>query len=212
MNKRLLSKVNFLGISLLGLALAQCSLGEQVQETPTTAPLQFRLRRIESATLGSLNVQALREPEDLNLTSRSQLIREYVGGALPLRMQLALEVQNPDPQSATLTGFDYEVTLDGKPLGGGRAVANLLLPATSTPVALPFTFELNTHPLLGNDALPVLRNFAVGLADRRRRPLRLGLRLRPSLQLADGHTVRASTFAVLATDSVAGAGAKGSIY
>ncbi len=205
MNKRVLSKVKFLGISLLGLALAQCSLGEQMQETPSAVPLQFRLLRIEAATLGSLDVRGLRKPEDLNLTSRSQLIREYVGGALPLRMQLALEAQNPDQQSATLTGFDYEVTIDGKPLGSGRAVTNLPLPATSTPVALPFTFELNTRPLLGNDALPVLRNFAVGLADRRRRPLRLGLRLRPSLLLADGHTVRATAFAVLATDSVAGA-------
>ena len=148
-------------------------------------------------------MQALREPEDLNLAARSQLIRAYVGGALPLRMQLVLEAQNPGPESSTLTGFDYEATLDGKPLGGGRAAANLPLPAGGPPAALPFAFELNTCPLLGNDALPVLRNFAVGLADRRRRPLRLGLRLRPSVVLADGRTVRAATFAVLNTDPVA---------
>ena len=189
--------------ALLGLALSQCTLGEQVRDTPSVVPLQFRLVQIEAATLGSLDVKALREPEDLNLAARSQLIREYVSGPLPLKMRLRLEGQTTGGQPGTLTGYDYEVLLDGKPLGGGRAVANQALPATAAAFALPLTFELNTRPLLGNDALPALRNFAVGLADRRRRPLRLGLRLRPNVLLADGRTVRAAEFAVLATDSVA---------
>ena len=191
------------GAVLLGFMLAQCTLGEQVRETPSAVPMQFRLVKIDEATLGSIDVKAMREPEDLNLATRSQLIREYVSGPLPLKMRLVLEGQTTGGQPGTLTGYDYEVLLDGKPLGGGRAVANQPVPAAATTFALPLTFELNTHQLLGNDALPALRNFAVGLADRRRRPMRLGVRLRPSLLLADGHTVRAATFAVLETDSAA---------
>ena len=190
-------------VALLGLGLGQCTLGEQVRETPSVVPLQFRLVQIEEATLGSIDVKALREPEDLNLATRSQLIREYVSGPLPLKMRLQLEGSSTGAQPGTLTGYDYEVLLDGKPLGGGRAVANQALPATAAAFPLPLTFALNTHQLLGNDALPALRNFAVGLADRRRRPLRLGLRLRPNVLLADGRTVRATAFSVLATDSVA---------
>ena len=184
------------------LVLSQCTSGEVARDAPTALPsLQFRLVRIEEATLGSLNAKGLRQPEDLNLADRSQVIREYVSGNLPLRMRLVLEARDPSLTARSINALDYEVALDEKPLGKGHILPNLALPADGSPIEFPLAFDLNTRKVLGDDAMPALRNFAVGLADRHRRPMRLAVRLRPA---TEGITAKNSTgFIPVMMDSVA---------
>jgi hypothetical protein len=75
-----------------------------------------------------------------------------------------------------LTGLDYSVLLDGRPLGTSHLVSALSLPAGDS-VRVPLAFEFNTYKLLGDDAMPALRNFALGFGDPRRQ--RLTVRVRP---------------------------------
>lgn len=183
--------------------LSHCTLRDQVSETPAGPSLKFSLARIDEARLGGLDARAWRQPNDVNLEQRSQLIRSYVNGSLPLRMSLLLDVRDPSLSAETLSAIDYEVFLDDKLLGSEQAVPNVTLPAGGAAASVPLTFELNTVKLLGKDALPALRNFAVGLADRKRRPMRLGLRLRPTYITNDGRTVVLKNMLLVETDSVA---------
>lgn len=188
---------------VLGLALlTQCSLRDTVAESPTGSAMQFRLVRIEEATLGSLNVKNMRDPNDLSLEPRSQLIREYVSGNLPLHMRLVLEARDPGLTAATLSKLDYEVFLDEKLLGKAAAEPNVAMPAEGAPVEFPLSFDLNTRKLLGDDAMPALRNFAVGLADRRRKPMRIALRLRPTSVTVGGQSSQTNNYLQVAMDSV----------
>jgi len=190
-----------LGVSVLGL-LTHCTLRDQTSETPTGPTLKFSLARIDEARLGGLDARAWREPADVNLEQRSQLIQGYVNGSLPLRMSLLLDVRDPSLSAQRISTIDYEVFLDDKLLGSERATPNATLPAGGAAVGVPLTFELNTTKLLGKDALPALRNFAIGLADRRRRPMRLGLRLRPTYVTNDGRTIVLKNMLLVETDSV----------
>lgn len=184
-------------------SLSHCTLRDQASETPTGPTLKFSLARIDEVRLGSLDARAWREPADVNLEQRSQLIQGYVNGNLPLRMSLLLNVRDPSLSAQNISGIDYEVFLDDKLLGSEHASPNAVLPAAGATVGIPLSFEFNTAKLLGKDALPALRNFAVGLADRRRRPMRLGLRLRPTYITNDGRTIVLKNMLLVETDSVA---------
>ena len=173
---------------LLLLLLSSCTLRETRQENSPNREPEFQLRAVEEASLNGLDVLPLREPADMDLPRRNQLIAGYVAKQLPLHMRVQLNAYNPGLESAAITGLDYTVLLDGRPLGSGRQAAALTLPAGDS-VRLPLTFEFNTYKFLGNDALPALRNFALGFGDLRRQ--RVSLRVRPLLRAPRGRLSRA---------------------
>ena len=165
------------------LAATSCTLRETRQEgTPNLAP-QFAIRAVEQASLGTLDVLPLRTPADVDLPRRNQLIEGYVNKDLPLKMRLRLNAYNPNLEAVAVTGLEYTVLVDNKVLGAGRLPLALELPPRDS-VRLPLSFELNTYKLLGDDALPALRNFALGFGDLRRQ--RVTLRLHPLLRNSRG--------------------------
>lgn len=160
----------------LGLLLAtSCTLRETRQEGAPSVLPEVKLRGVEQASLGTLDVLKLRTPSDVDLPRRNQLIEGYVNKSLPLKMRVQLNAYNPNLEETALTGLDYTVLVDGKELGSGRMPMSLALPPRDS-VRVPLEFEMNTYKLLGNDALPALRNFALGFGDLHRKRLTLNLR------------------------------------
>jgi hypothetical protein len=160
----------------VGLLLAtSCTLRETRQEGAPNVMPEVKLRGVEQASLGTLDVLKLRTPSDVDLPRRNQLIEGYVNKSLPLKMRLQLNAYNPNLEETSLTGLDYTVLVDGKPLGSGRLPMSLALPARDS-VRVPFEFEMNTYKMLGDDALPALRNFALGFGDLNRKRVTLNLR------------------------------------
>jgi hypothetical protein len=135
------------------------------EKGPSREP-EFRVSTVEEASLNGLDV-------------------------LPLRVRLQLNAYNPSLEKVVLTGLDYSVLLDGRPLGTSRLVSNVTLPAGDS-VRVPLTFEFNTYKFLGEDAMPALRNFALGFGDPRRQ--RLAVRVRPLLQSPRSHVSQANRY------------------
>ena len=159
-----------------GLLLAtSCTLRETRQEGAPSVLPEVKLRTVEQATLGTLNVLPLHTPSDVDLPRRNQLIEGYVNKNLPLKMRVRLNAYNPNLEETGLTGLDYTVLVDGKVLGSGRMPLAVELPPRDS-VRVPLEFEMNTYKLLGNDALPALRNFALGFGDLNRKRVTLNLR------------------------------------
>ena len=104
-----------------------------------------------------------------------------------MRITLQLNAYNPNSAPAALTGFAYTVLVDGRPLGKSRLATALELPAGDS-VRVPLTFEFNTYKYLGDDAIPALRNFALGFGDPRRQ--RVTLQVRPLLRTPKGRLSR----------------------
>jgi hypothetical protein len=170
---------------LVLLCMSSCTMRETGQEKgPNREPI-FRLRAVEEATLNGLDVLPLREPADMDLPKRNQIIEGYVNKQLPLRMRVQLMAYNPGLEASSITGLDYTVLIDGRALGNGHLVTALVVPARDS-VQVPLTFEFNTYKYLGNDAMPALRNFALGFGDARRQ--RVALRVRPMLRAPRGRT------------------------
>ncbi|MFD1874616.1 LEA type 2 family protein [Hymenobacter bucti] len=165
-------------------SLASCALHEASPGALAHRAPEFRVRAVEEASLNGLNVLALREPADMDLPRRNQIIAGYVSKQLPLRVRLQLNAYNPSSAPAAITGVAYTVLLDGRALGTGRQAAAVNVPAGDS-VRVPLTFEFNTYKFLGEDALPALRNFALGFGDLRRQ--RVTLQVRPVLRTLKGH-------------------------
>ncbi|NML65522.1 LEA type 2 family protein [Hymenobacter sp. RP-2-7] len=172
-----------LGALPWALLLGSCTLRETRHEEAARLEPQIRVRAVEEAYLGSLNVLPLHQPSDVDLPRRNQLIEGYVNKNLPLKMRLLLNAYNPNLEETTLTGIDYTVLVDGKLLGSGKLAQAVDLPAHDS-VRVPLDFEMNTYKLLGDDALPKLRNFALGFGDPVRQ--RLTLRVRPIVRASRG--------------------------
>ncbi|RZK16029.1 MAG: hypothetical protein EOO56_21265 [Hymenobacter sp.] len=152
---------------------------------------EFKVRAVEEASLNGLDVLPLREPADMNLARRNQVIAGYVNKQLPLRLRVQLNAYNPSLESLSIEGLDYTVLLDGRPLGNSRLVKTLEIPAGDS-VRVPLTFEFNTYKFLGEDAMPALRNFALGFGDLHRQ--RIVLRVRPVLRSPKSHISQANRF------------------
>jgi hypothetical protein len=163
--------------------LTSCTLRETGQEKGPSHEPVFRLRAVEEATLNGLDVLPLREPADMDLPKRNQIIEGYVNKQLPLRMRVRLMAYNPGLEAVSITGLDYVVLIDGRALGTSRLVTALDVPARDS-VQVPLSFEFNTYKYLGTDAMPALRNFALGFGDVRRQ--RVALRVRPVLRAPRG--------------------------
>ena len=163
-------------LPMAGLLLASsCTLRETRQEGAPNVMPQVQLRAVDQASLGTLDVLRLRTPSDVDLPKRNQLIEGYVNKNLPLKMRVQLNAYNPNLEPTTITGLDYTVLVDNKVLGSGRLPLALELPPRDS-VRVPLDFEMNTYKLLGNDALPALRNFALGFGDLNRKRMTLNLR------------------------------------
>lgn len=171
---------------------ASCTLRETRQEGGPSRGPEFKVRAVEEASLNGLDVLPLRVPADMDLPRRNQIIAGYVNKELPLRIRLQLNAYNPGLENIELAGLDYIVFLDGRVLGKNRLVTSVELPASDS-VRVPVAFEFNTYKYLGDDAMPALRNFALGFGDPRRQ--RITLQVRPLLRSAKGHLSQASKMA-----------------
>lgn len=180
-------------VGLLALVcVISCTRRETRQEGGPSRGPEFRVRAVQEASLNGLDVLPLRTPADMDLARRNQIIAGYVNKQLPLRARVQLNIYNPGLEPVSLSGFDYTVLIDGRPLGKNRQLAELEVPASDS-VRVPVTFEFNTYKYLGDDAMPALRNFALGFGDVHRR--RITLQVRPLLRTGRGRLSRASQIA-----------------
>jgi len=197
------SSIRFAPLLLLGgglLTMASCALHEAAPGALVQREPEFRVRAIEAVSLNGLDVLPLHVPADLNLPRRNQIIAGYVNKQLPLRVRLQLNAYNPNPAPATMAGVAYTVLVDGRALGTGRQVAAVNVPAGDS-VRVPLTFEFNTYKFLGEDAMPALRNFALGFGDLHRQ--RVTLQVRPLGRIPRGHLSASIARAALAYDEAA---------
>ena len=165
------------------LLAGSCTMREANQEGVAFQEPRVQVRAVEAASLGTLDVLPLSTPADVDLPRRNQLITGYVNHDLPLKMSLRLNAYNPNLQPTAITGLYYTVYVDGKALGSGRTATAIELPAQDS-ASVPLSFEMNTYKLLGNDALPALRNFALGFGDLHRD--RFMVRIHPIVRNARG--------------------------
>ncbi|QKG56003.1 LEA type 2 family protein [Hymenobacter sp. BRD128] len=169
--------------------LSQCGIHEQVQQAKAFKNVDVRLASIDQATVGGVNVLNLRQAADLGTAERALLLAAYTSGNLPLRMRANLEFRNPNNETAALNEFDYIALIDGKEVAKGHTTQRIEVPANGGVTTAPIQVESNLRQVLGDQTGESLANFALGLTDRDRQPLRFTLKLKPTFITSSGRRI-----------------------
>lgn len=170
-------------------SLSQCGIREQVQQAKAFKNVDVRLASVDQATVGGVNVLNLRQAGDLGTAERALLAAAATAGNLPLRMRVNLEFRNPNDETAALNEFDYLAYIDGKEVAKGHTNQRIEVPANGGVVMAPVLVESNLREAFGQQSGESLANFALGLTDRDREPLRFTLKLKPTFITSSGKRI-----------------------
>lgn len=170
-------------------SLSQCGIHEQVQQAKAFKNVDVRLASVDQATVGGVNVLNLRQATDLGTAERALLVAAATAGNLPLRMRVNLEFRNPNNETAALNEFDYIALIDGKEVAKGHTNQRIEVPANGALVTAPVLVESDLRKTLGEQSGESLANFALGLTDRDREPLRFTLKLKPTFITSSGKRI-----------------------
>lgn len=183
-------------------ALTNCAgISRQKEEGQNFKNCTFALQSIEQATLGGVDVTGIRTPADLSAADRARILAAYATGSLPLNMRVNLQVTNPNSELAALNALDYKVLVDGSELAAGATTQRLEVPGHSTATfTLPITAD--ARQAVANGGAEALGGFALGLADRNRRPTRLTIAVRPSVKFL-GTTIKNPDYITIDRDVTA---------
>jgi hypothetical protein len=170
-------------------SLSQCGIQEQVQQAKAFKNVDVRLASVDQATVGGINVLNLRQATDLGTAERALLVAAATAGNLPLRMRVNLEFRNPNSETAALNEFDYIALIDGKEVAKGHTNQRIEVPANGGLTTAPIQVEGNLRQVLGEKSGESLADFALGLTDRDRQPLRFTLKLKPTFITSSGKRI-----------------------
>jgi hypothetical protein len=170
-------------------SFSQCGIQEQVQQAKAFKNVDVRLASVDQATVGGVNVLNLRQAGDLGTAERALLVAAATAGNLPLRMRVNLEFRNPNSETAALNEFDYIALIDGKEVAKGHTNQRIEVPANGSLVTAPILVESDLRKTLGEQSGESLANFALGLTDRDREPLRFTLKLKPTFITSSGKRI-----------------------
>lgn len=184
--------------------LSQCGIHEQVQQAKAFKNVDVRLASVDQATVGGVNVLNLRQAADLGTAERALLLAAYTSGNLPLRMRANLEFRNPNDETAALNEFDYIALIDGKEVAKGHANQRIEVPANGGVTTAPIQIESNLRQALGEQSGESLANFALGLTDPDRKPLRFTLKLKPTFITSSGRRISPPGYSTLNKEFTAG--------
>jgi hypothetical protein len=170
-------------------SLSQCGISEQVQQAKAFKNVDVRLASVDQATVGGVNVLNLHQAGDLGTAERALLAVAATSGNLPLRMRVNLEFRNPNSETAALNEFDYIALIDGKEVAKGHTNQRIEVPANGGLVTAPIEVQSNLREALGEQSGESLANFALGLTDRDKEPLRFTLKLKPTFITSSGKRI-----------------------
>jgi hypothetical protein len=170
-------------------SLSQCGIHEQVQQAKAFKQVDVRLASIDQATVAGVNVLNTRQAPDLGTAERALLLAAATAGNVPLRMRVNLEFRNPNNETAALNEFDYIALVDGKEIAKGHTNQRIEVPANGGLTTAPIVVESDLRKALGEKTGGSLADFALGLTDRDRQPLRFALKLKPTFITSSGKRI-----------------------
>ncbi|WP_426061544.1 hypothetical protein [Hymenobacter sp. B1770] len=201
-----LSPIRILTLGALLVGTTQCSLSEQVKESPNSKKsnlsveaqedmaydqVQFRLNFMDEAKLGGQDILFVRQASDLSSDQQTKLQAALKANALPLRLRMRLYARNPSQINLQLKQLDYVLLLDGKEMTKGVTGTSALLESSSI-VTLPVEVDLNVPQALMAGSTPAA--FAAGLADFTGSGRRLTMQIRPTYVNATGRVSQPGDF------------------
>lgn len=143
----------------------------------------FRMRSVADTKLAGMDIQRVRSFSDLSLFQAGSLTKAYFSKNIPLEFLLNIEGRNPNTSEATMASFDWILTIDDIQMVSGTNEQEYQIPANGGTQVIPLRISVNLFDVLNNETKDALLNFGFNLADAGNKPTRIGLKLRPTINV-----------------------------
>jgi hypothetical protein len=185
-NSHIMSRI-FKNISfslILFMLTTSCSILDQTSEMKTFTKCMFRLLDVNDVVLAGVDVQDVQNFSDLSFTEASQLSMTALTGKLPLGFTVNIEVQNPNPEQASMNELYWELFVDDKAITDGRIGKKLIVPPNGGTAIMPVDVQVDLFEVLSGESADAIINFGMNLSGSGGTPSRVKLKIKPTIYIA----------------------------
>ncbi len=143
----------------------------------------FRMKSVSQTKLVGINIEDKSSFKSLGLMDIGKLTNAYINKNIPLSFQLNVEAKNPNTTPAIMSKFDWILTIDDIEMTRGTNNEQVSIPGNNGTSIIPMQLSFNIFEILKNESKDALLNFAFNLADASNKPTRIGLKLKPTINV-----------------------------
>ncbi len=180
---------------LVGLVAPACDVAKQLDQLANLVRCQYRLANVSNIQLEGIAVNGSSGFSGSDLVN---LGLAYANNRLNLSLNLNMEVQNPQKDTAAFSQVAYQFALQNQPLTEGTTQQRFIVGPGATQT-LPIPITVNLTSALRGQRLDAILNLVSGLAGQSSNPTDVQLRVRPSLLIANQVVQFPSYFTVRTT-------------
>lgn len=155
----------------------------QLRQMANLRKCQFRIESVNNTQLAGINIENVRRFSDLNIGDVAKITTAYIAGNLPLEFNLNLQVRNPNTSLAAMNKFDWIAMVDQTEILAGTSTQRVEVPANNGMAMIPLNIKVNLKEIFEKKDKKEMAETGFGLADGQKRPTRVALKLKPSIQV-----------------------------
>jgi hypothetical protein len=181
MKKRI---IRFFVIAAVCSTLSACSilssLADQAAGLANLANCEYNLKNVSNLTIAGVNVKNLTNG-NITATDVVKLSSALLGKAVPMAMDVNIDVKNPTDRNAAMTAMDWILDIDGSQFAQGNSTKNITISKLAT-TTVPLGVNTDLYSMFSKDGLNSLKNF-VSSFKKDGTSSKVGLRIKPLLSV-----------------------------
>ncbi|MFN3195733.1 MAG: hypothetical protein ACE364_07295 [Chlorobiota bacterium] len=188
-------KISLLAVLVASLLFSSCKTLNQIKDSIANLQrLEFKLDNVNNFVVAGVNLSNIKSVNDLSVMDGIRLTKAFADKRLPAQFVLNLDARNPNDgtggtkqSSATLTGLDWRLFIDGKQTIAGDISNDFIIPGTGKATNIPLTMSLDLYEFFGNEGYNDLINLALAIGGQNGSAANLKLDARPTVKTQFGN-------------------------
>lgn len=166
--------------------ICSCTVLRQVEEARTFAHCRFRLASVSDLRLAGIDIQNVASRAQLSALDAGRLALALSRKSLPLNFTLNLEAQNPNASTAAMNKMSWTLFIDQLEMLSGELNQRVEI-APNGAALVPLSISVDLFTVLSGQSADAIANFAFNLVGEGGKPLRMMLRIKPTLNILGTH-------------------------
>jgi len=167
-----------------------------VSNLTTLSECEYRFHSAESPTVAGIDMSGVSSLSDLSFTQATVIVASVLGGELPLHLTANIEVKNPGAVKANVNQLAWIAYIDDIEVAKGLVEGHYEIAANGGTTIIPVDVKADLFDYLTGDNPKTMLNFALNLADAGGEPVRIGLKIKPSVKIGKKYIMAPGYFKV----------------
>ncbi len=164
---------------------------------------EYRFHSASSPVVAGVNMSRINSYSDLSFAEGTVIVASILGGTLPLELTANVEVRNPGSVKANVNYMDWIAYIDDIEVARGTIEGFYEIQPNGGSTIIPVQVNADLFDYLTGDNPKTMLNFAMNLADAGGEPVRIGLKIKPSVRIGKKN-IKTPGYIKLATEYSSG--------